>query len=406
MDFLGTIKLVFRTLLARKGRSFLTILGIVIGVAGVIIIIALGAGAQSLILGQITKLGSNLLVIQPGKSNEKGPPAQVFGIVITTLTNDDASVLRNNPQLPHIKSINAMTSGSVSISWKNKSIDTNFIGTDSYYPSVINSNMQSGTFFTEQESSGGANVVVLGSYVAEQLFGQSETNPIGQVIKVRNSSQEKAGGIPLRIIGVIEPRGSTFFQDQDDQIFLPLPIGQQQLLGIHYLQMIHIKVDSSENIDQTITSLNTILKQRHHIQRDIDVDYTIRNVSDAIDILNTITNALRLFLTAMASISLVVGGIGILNIMLATVAERTREIGLRKAVGASNMAIMKQFLLEAGTLTFLGGIIGIIIGIIISYLISLLMKYLGYDWAFVVSISSVLLAIGVSILTGVIFALQ
>jgi len=401
MDFLGTIKLVFRTLLARKGRSFLTILGIVIGVAGVIIIIALGAGAQSLILGQITKLGSNLLVIQPGKSNEKGPPAQVFGIVITTLTNDDASVLRNNPQLPHIKSINAMTSGSVSISWKNKSIDTNFIGTDSYYPSVINSNMQSGTFFTEQESSGGANVVVLGSYVAEQLFGQSETNPIGQVIKVRNSSQEKAGGIPLRIIGVIEPRGSTFFQDQDDQIFLPLPIGQQQLLGIHYLQMIHIKVDSSENIDQTITSLNTILKQRHHIQRDIDVDYTIRNVSDAIDILNTITNALRLFLTAMASISLVVGGIGILNIMLA----RTREIGLRKAVGASNMAIMKQFLLEAGTLTFLGGIIGIIIGIIISYLISLLMKYLGYDWAFVVSISSVLLAIGVSILTGVIFGL-
>ena len=405
MDFLGTIKLVFRTLLARKGRSFLTILGIVIGVAGVIIIIALGAGAQSLILGQITKLGSNLLVIQPGKSNEKGPPAQVFGIVITTLTNDDASVLRNNPQLPHIKSINAMTSGSVSISWKNKSIDTNFIGTDSYYPSVINSNMQSGTFFTEQESSGGANVVVLGSYVAEQLFGQSETNPIGQVIKVRNSSQEKAGGIPLRIIGVIEPRGSTFFQDQDDQIFLPLPIGQQQLLGIHYLQMIHIKVDSSENIDQTITSLNTILKQRHHIQRDIDVDYTIRNVADAIDILNTITNALRLFLTAMAGISLVVGGIGILNIMLATVAERTREIGLRKAVGASNMAIMKQFLLEAGTLTFLGGIIGIIIGIIISYLISLLMKYLGYDWAFVVSISSVLLAIGVSILTGVIFGL-
>src|SRR3989339_878766 len=123
MDFLGTIKLVFRTLLARKGRSFLTILGIVIGVAGVIIIIALGAGAQSLILGQITKLGSNLLVIEPGKSNEKGPPVQIFGIVVTTLTNDDASVLRNNPQLPHIKSINAMTSGSVSISWKNKSID-------------------------------------------------------------------------------------------------------------------------------------------------------------------------------------------------------------------------------------------------------------------------------------------
>jgi putative ABC transport system permease protein len=144
---------------------------------------------------------------------------------------------------------------------------------------------------------------------------------------------------------------------------------------------------------------------RHRIQKEVDEDFTIRNIADAVNILSTITNALRLFLTAMAAIALVVGGIGILNIMLATVAERTREIGLRKAVGATNKAIMNQFLLEAGTLTFLGGIIGIIIGILISYLLSLLMRYLGYDWAFVISIWSVLLAVGVSILTGVIFGL-
>jgi putative ABC transport system permease protein len=145
--------------------------------------------------------------------------------------------------------------------------------------------------------------------------------------------------------------------------------------------------------------------QRHHIQREIDVDFTVRNIADAVSILSTITNAMRLFLTAMAGIALIVGGIGILNIMLATVAERTREIGLRKAVGAGNGAIMKQFLLEAGTLTFLGGIIGIILGIVISYLITLMMFSLGYDWSFVVSISSILLAMGVSILTGVIFGL-
>ena len=142
MDFLGTIKLVFRVLLARKGRSFLTILGIVIGVAGVIIIIALGAGAQSLILGQITKLGSDFLVIEPGKSNEKGPPVQIFGIVVTTLTNSDAEALKNSAQVPHAKNVNAMVSGSVTVSWQSKTIDTNVVGTDSEYKNVFNLKMQ------------------------------------------------------------------------------------------------------------------------------------------------------------------------------------------------------------------------------------------------------------------------
>lgn len=209
----------------------------------------------------------------------------------------------------------------------------------------------------------------------------------------------------MRVIGVITPRGSSFFQDNDDQIFLPLAIGQEEILGIHYLNAINVKVDSAVNLDQTTADITRILKQNHHILSDKDIDFTVYSTADAISVLSTITNALRLFLTAMAAIALIVGGIGILNIMLATVAERTREIGLRKAVGATNVAIMRQFLLEAGMLTFLGGIIGIIIGIIISYLISIVMNYLGYDWAFVVSITSVVLSISVSILTGVIFGL-
>jgi len=405
MDFFGTIKLVFRTLLARKGRSFLTILGIVIGVAGVIIIIALGAGAQSLILGQITKLGSNLLSVQPGKSNEKGPPAQLFGIVITTLVNGDAEALRNSSQIPHAKAVNALVRSSATVVWKNKIVDTNITGTDYEYPNVTAFTMQKGQFFNQQEEQGNSNVAVLGYSVSEELFSSSGVNPIGQIIKVRNSSQNKAGGVPFRVIGVADKRGSAFFQDLDDEIFVPLTIGQQQILGIHYLQSINIKVDSTENINQTITDVTNLLKQRHRIWQDIDVDFTVRNIADAVSILSTITNALRLFLTLMAAIALIVGGIGILNIMLATVAERTREIGLRKAVGATNRAVMEQFLLEAGALTFFGGIFGIIIGIIISYLLTLLMNYMGYDWAFVISIWSVLLAIGVSILTGVIFGL-
>jgi putative ABC transport system permease protein len=405
MNFFSTFKLIFRTLLARKGRSFLTILGIVIGVAGVIIIIALGAGAQALVLGQITKLGSNLLSVQPGKSNDKGPPAQLFGIMITTLTPSDAAALRDTSRVPHAAAVNASVRGSVTVAWESQSVDTNFTGTDYNYPNVINFTMQEGQFFTQQQDQGNANVVVLGSTVANELFGGSGVDPIGQVIKVRSSSQTQPGGIPLRVIGVIQPRGSSFFQDNDDQIFLPLVIGQQQILGINYLQAINIKVDSADNVNQTVDDVNAVMTAQHHIKSDSDVDWTVRNIADAVSILSTITNALTLFLTAMAAVSLIVGGIGILNIMMATVGERTREIGLRKAVGATNSAIRNQFLLEAGTLTSLGGVAGIIVGVIVSYLISLLMNSLGYDWAFVISIISVVLAVGVSILTGVVFGL-
>ena len=224
-------------------------------------------------------------------------------------------------------------------------------------------------------------------------------------IKIKSSSQTNAGGVPLRVVGVISPRGSAFFQDQDNQVFIPLAIAQGQLLGIHHLQAINVKVNSSENLDQTISNINSVLKQQHHIILDDDVDFTIRNLASAVDLLTTITSALSLFLTSMAAIALFVGGIGILNIMLVTVAERTREIGLRKAVGATNGNILKQFIFEAGILTSIGGIIGIILGIIISYLMAILMQYMGFDWDFVISITSILLAMGVSALTGVIFGL-
>lgn len=394
-----------QSLLSRKGRSFLTMLGIVIGVAGVIIIISLGAGAQSLVLGQVNKLGSNLLSIQPGKSDPKGPPAQVFGVVVTSLVESDAEALRSGAQVPHAMAVNALVRGMGTVVWQNKSTDTSFIGTDYGYTRVVNFTMESGEFITEEANKGGTKVAVLGSKVAEALFGGTGVNPVGQVIKVRSNSQADAFGVPLRVIGVVEKRGSAFFQDQDDQIFIPLSIAQGQLLGIHYLQAINIKVDSALNIDQTINDVTNTLKQRHHILTDDDIDFTVRNQAAAVDILKTITNALSLFLTSMAAIALLVGGIGILNIMLATVAERTREIGLRKAVGATNAMVMRQFLLEAGTLTLIGGILGIIVGVVMSYLMAVLMKYMGFDWDFVISITSVVLAVGVSILTGVVFGL-
>ncbi len=403
-----TIKQTIKNLLARKGRSFLTMLGIIIGVAGVIIIISLGAGAQSLVLGQVNKLGSNLLSIQPGNSDPKGPPAQVFGIVVTTLINDDAVALRSPALVPHAQAVNALVRGGVSVTWQNKTVDTNFVGTDSGYKDVVNFSMESGAFMSESETDAGANVVVLGSTVSDALFKGSGIDPIGQVIKVKTAKSSSEGGsfgVPLRIIGVITERGSAFFQDQDDQIYIPLSIAQGQLLGVKHLQAINVKVDSANNIDQTIEDVTRVLMQRHHILIEENKDFTVRNQATAVGLLTNITNALSLFLTSMAAVSLVVGGIGILNIMLVTVAERTREIGLRKAVGATNKKILRQFLLESGTLTSIGGIIGIIVGVVISYLMAILMNKLGYDWDFVISITSVVLAVGVSILTGVVFGL-
>lgn len=405
MNFLSTIKLVIRTLLARKGRSFLTILGIIIGVGGVITIIALGAGAQSLVLGQVTKLGSNLLYVQPWTGSENGPPSTVFGIVITTLTNEDADALRDTRRVPHVLAVNPSVQGTATITWGNTSVDTNFTATDYNYAKGVNFTMREGYFFSEQEDRGDANIIVLGSTVADELFAGTGIDPTGQVVKVKTASQKEPGGIPLRVSGVINPRGSSFFQDQDDMVFMPLGIGQKQLLGIRYLQGIGIKVDSADTVSSTAADIAQVLKERHHITDDLERDFIIRNQAQAIDILSAITNGLKIFLVSMAGIALVVAGIGILNIMLVTVAERTREIGLRKAVGATNVAIRNQFLFEAGTLTLLGGILGIICGVIVSYLAAVVMRFLDYEWAFVISPASVALAMGVSILTGVIFGL-
>lgn len=403
MNFLAIIKLAISNLRARKGRTLLTILGITIGVAGVITIISLGAGAQSLILSQVTKLGSNLIVVQPGKTADSGAP--IPGLVITTLVKSDADALRDEGRVPYVEAVNASTRGAATITWGNKTEDTSFLGTDSEYPKTVNFTMQSGEFFSEAEDSGGANVVVLGSDVSEKLFGESGVNPIGQVVKVKSSVEDSVGGVPLRVIGVINPRGSSFFQNQDDLIFIPLVVAQQQILGINHLQLIYVKVKDGFDVDVTLAAIKNTLKQQHRILKEIDTDFTARKLDDAAELLSTITNALSLFLVAMAAISLVVGGIGILNIMMVTVAERTREIGLRKAVGATKKAVRNQFLIEASLLTSLGGAIGIVIGILLSYLIYLLMIKLGYDWEFIISPTSIILSVGVSVLTGIVFGL-
>ena len=406
--FVSEIKTTIKNLLSRKGRSFLTILGIIIGVAGVIIIISLGAGAQSLVLGQVTKLGTNLVGVLPGKSNESGPPAAVFGIQIKTLSNRDVASLKDKNNVPNAIAVASFVNGSATVISDKESVDTSFTATDGTYPIVQNVEMEKGEFFTEEEASAGNNVIVLGYDVAQNLFPNG--NELGQIVKIKipnnnPGASREVGSVPFRVIGVQKKMGTVAFQNQDDQVFIPFIIGQRQLLGIDYLQFIRVKVNDSTNVKSTIEDITRTLRQNHNIKNPSDDDFSVRDLADVIKILTSITSTLSVFLGLMAGISLVVGGIGIMNIMLVNVSERTREIGLRKAIGATYRDIRNQFLFESIVLTFSGGIAGIIVGILISYLIALGARLAGYDWAFVISPIAIILAVAVSILTGMVFGI-
>jgi putative ABC transport system permease protein len=390
-----SIKISLKALLSNKARSFLTMLGIIIGVGAVVLIISMGAGAQSLILDQIKGVGSNLVGILPGKSEKNGPPATVMGIVVTTLTYDDLMAIKKS--VPSVNAAVGYSRGLGTLSWGDHSYETSINGVTVDYQAVEGGQVASGRFFTSEEEQNLARVIVLGSVVKNELFGDSDA--LGRYIKVKKQLFE--------VIGVMEPRGKVAFQDYDDQVLIPLRTAQKLINGVNHLSYIRTKVVDGKDPDQAVAEMELLLRSRHDISDPTGEsdDFSVRSMAQAIDMITGITDALRFFLVAMAAMSLVVGGIGIMNIMLISVNERTREIGLRKAIGATNKNIISQFLMEAVTLTMVGGIIGIIFGVILSGLAALIVNKLGYNYSFIITFSSILLALSVSTLTGLIFGL-
>jgi putative ABC transport system permease protein len=384
-------------LLSNKTRSFLTMLGIIIGVAAVIIIMSLGAGAQSLIINQIKTFGTNKIGILPGKADSNGPPASALGIVITTLKYEDALALRNNPNIPHITGVVAYNNSSETLNYQNTSYTTSVQGAAGDYFAVEGGELAEGRFFSDAENQATAHIVVLGDTVKNELFGNSPA--LGANIKIHNHI--------FQVIGVMKKRGKILVQDYDDMVIIPNQTMQKVIKGVDYLNFIRAVIDNESNMEETTSEIKQVLRTRHDItdQTGGSDDFNVRNSADALTLIKTVTDALKFFLAAMAALSLLVGGIGIMNIMLVAVNERTREIGLRKAVGANNANIIWQFLIETIIITTLGGVIGIIIGIVISLLAALVIRKLGYDWSFAVSISSIGMALGVSAAIGLIFGI-
>ncbi|TAK95592.1 FtsX-like permease family protein [Patescibacteria group bacterium] len=389
------IKISISNIRAAKFRSFLTTLGIIIGVVSVVVVMAIGAGAQGLILDQVSAVGSNLVGVLPGASEEKGPPSTVFGTIITTLKYKDLQAIRNKSNAPEVTHASGYVTGSATAKYQDASYMVTYQGVSPDLINVENIKLAAGRFFLSEEETNLARVVVLGADRVNDFF--PNVDPIGKEINIKNFN--------FTVIGTLEKKGASGFSNTDQAVFVPLFTAQKLLLGIDHLNFIRAKVGDPQDVQRGVADIKATLREQHGIKDPADDDFTVRDTAQAISTLSDITNVLKYFLASIAAISLLVGGVGVMNIMLIAVNQRIREIGLRKAVGARNFDIIWQFLIESVVITLMGGILGVVLGILISYLAALIIRALGNNWQFIITWQSVALATSVTFLVGIIFGL-
>ncbi len=380
-----TVFIALRALRRNKLRSSLTALGIIIGVAAVVAMVAMGNGAQANITEQVSSLGENLLTVFAG-SKRSGGVSSGQGSASTITLEDVAAIQREVRDVVAV-SPEVVTTAQAIANGRNWS--TNIVGESPQYLQIRNWRLASGSMFTEREVRNVAKVAVIGSKTALELFGPLD--PIGQNVRVNN--------IPFVIIGVLESKGAGMGgQNQDDRLIVPYTTAMKRITGDRYLRSVNLQISTSERVEIAEAQITSLLRQRHRLGPGDDDDFNIFNQKDIAETVSSVSGIVTALLAAISSLSLVVGGIGIMNIMLVSVTERTREIGIRIAVGAQPIAIQLQFLIEAVTLSLLGGLIGVALGILISILV-------GKTGLFqpIVSADSIVLAFGVSFVIGVFF---
>lgn len=394
MIFHYSVKTAYRGLVSNRSRSALTVLGIVIGVTAIILVMSLGKGAQDLILAQVQGMGSKTIVVVPGRE-PKGPSdaAQVFS---DSLKEKDLDALKKKVNVPTLKNIMPLLFGGESSSYKSETYRLTIFGGSELMKDLFDIDAEEGEFLTEEYVKSNASVVVIGSKVKEQLFGSEEA--LGEKIKIKGRS--------FRVIGILPKKGQVSFFNFDEAAIVPYTTAQKYIFGINYFHRIVVEAEEENLIPQTVADITQTLRDSHNIDDPSKDDFFVETQADLAARLGTITSILTLFLAAVAAISLVVGGVGIMNIMLVSVTERTKEIGLRKALGATNRDILTQFLLEAMMLTVSGGVMGIALGTLLSAVISVVLSnVLALAWEFSFPIFAAVLGLFVSGGIGIIFGL-
>ncbi len=376
------IKVSLKSLITNRLRSVLAMLGIIIGVAAVISMLSIGAGAKAQVMERVTSMGTNVLVLRPGQRGSRG----VTSGVSQNLTLEDATAILQSSS--KISQLSPVIRGNAQLKYFNKNTRSSVIGSSITYFPIRNFELDFGRLFTEAEVESGARVALIGPVTAQNLF--ASLNPLHEVIKVNKMNFE--------IIGVLKAKGDQGFNNPDDQIVIPYPTAMKQLFGLTTVHEIHIQGKEEEDLNELQEQISSLIRKRHRIQTGTPDDFEIRNQAELIDMATEFSQTFTILLGSIASISLLVGGIGIMNIMLVTVTERTREIGIRKAIGAKERHIMQQFLLESIIMTVLGGFLGVGLGVGVSEII-------GRTSQFAVKLESfsIILALSFSSSIGIFF---
>jgi putative ABC transport system permease protein len=393
-ELLITIKLAYGNLKGNTGRTILTLVGIVIGITSVIIISASGQGLKSFVMSQVETFGSDYIQVEPRVPS----PERLSGhmntmiIQITTLKIEDAEAAA---KLPNIEDVYAGSIGQAVVSYQNTNKRILLLGAGAHAPNVdAGLKIAEGNFYTDTDDKDLAQVAVIGPEVKDTLFGPNE-NAIGKDIKIKGQN--------YRIIGVLEKRGSVAFFNFDSIIYVPVRTLQKKIMGVNHITFFTSKMRDVGKLGETLADMTDLMSRRHKISDPAKYDFIVSSAKEAQDILNSVFNSINILLLALTSISLVVGGVGIMNVMYVAVAERTFEIGLRKAVGARSGQILRQFLLEAVFITLAGGIVGIILGYLLSLLLTYISFSFGYNLTLTVTPNSILLAVSFATATGIIF---